>query len=330
MSCPHSFSDLLRLVILLPVYCDWENVSSLCRQIDQQLENVERINTYVMIVDDGSPKGLSGWTPFEPAHIKRVDAVQLRRNMGHQRAIAVGLCMIRDEIECDAIVVMDADGEDRPEDVVRLIGSFRNRPECIVFAERSRRVEGTVFRLAYRVYRRLARTLTGFSIRGGNFSILPHSALDRLANMPQLWNHYTGAVYRSCLERTAIPAERGHRFGGRSSMNFLTLVFHGLCAIFTFDDLVAMRLLIASIVSVCTVIVAFCIMLAVSVAKPSIIPAWILFMTGMLILLMAQFGFLSFSLVFSLITARLNNVFIPARDYRLFIARVKTLWSSPD
>ena len=57
----------------------------------------------------------------------------------------MGLCMIKDEIPCDAVLVMDADGEDRAEDVIRLVNRFREQPDCIVFAGRQRRYETSFF-----------------------------------------------------------------------------------------------------------------------------------------------------------------------------------------
>jgi hypothetical protein len=46
------------------------------------------------------------------------------------------------------------------------------------------------------------------------------------------------------------------------------------------------------------------------------------------LLLMIQFASISFSLVFSLITARLNMTFVPIRDYRVFVDKLEILWNS--
>ena len=46
-------------------------------------------------------------------------------NLGHQRAIVDGLRIIADELRSDDLIVtMDADGEDQPEDLPRLIQPF--------------------------------------------------------------------------------------------------------------------------------------------------------------------------------------------------------------
>src|SRR6185436_11735578 len=106
-----------KLVILMPVFEDFEAAGLVCRALDDELLAVAGVEAQVLLVDDGSPSGLVGWSPFAPKTLARIDVLRLRRNMGHQRAIAVGLCHIADSIACDAVIVMDADGEDRPADV---------------------------------------------------------------------------------------------------------------------------------------------------------------------------------------------------------------------
>ena len=70
--------------------------------------------------------------------------LRLRRNLGHQRAIAIGLTYIQAQMTTayEAVVVMDGDGEDAPEDVPRLLARLEAEGgRSIVFAERTRRSE---------------------------------------------------------------------------------------------------------------------------------------------------------------------------------------------
>src|ERR1700722_18443868 len=108
MTTRASSTGEFRLVILMPVYRDWDVARLLCQQIDQQLGQLDHVKVGLVLVDDGSPVPLDRWAPFEPVHITRIDMLLLKRNLGHQRAIAMGLCMIKDEIPCDAVLVIDA------------------------------------------------------------------------------------------------------------------------------------------------------------------------------------------------------------------------------
>jgi hypothetical protein len=88
--------------------------------------------------------------------------------------------------------------------------------------------------MSYWFYKIAHRILTGVNIRVGNFSILPSSYLTTLVVMSELWNHYATSVFRSGLPVTTIPIPRGYRDAGRSRMNFVSLVVHGLSAISVF------------------------------------------------------------------------------------------------
>jgi glycosyltransferase involved in cell wall biosynthesis len=322
-----SSTNPFRLVIVMPVFKDWGVARLLCHQIDLQIAQLEDVDVSLFLVDDGSPDPLNGWTPFEAAHISRIDVLRLQRNMGHQRAIAMGLCTIRDEMECDAVLVMDADGEDRAEDVIRLLERFRAEPDYIVFAGRQRRYESLVFRSGYKGYRFLHRLLTGVSVREGNFSIISRSALERLVSMSELWNHYAGAIHKSKLPHCRLATDRGHRLGGKSHMDLVALVAHGLAGISTFYDVVATRILIASVSCVLLLTLVLATVFGIRLYTNLAIPGWATYTSGLLLVLMIQVASISFSLVFSLITTRLNMTFVPARDYRSFTQSVETIWS---
>jgi polyisoprenyl-phosphate glycosyltransferase len=225
---PHTSAEPLRLVVLMPVFRDFEAASLVCRAIDRELSALRTVEGRLLLVDDGSPEGVAGFSAFAPTALTRIDVLTLRRNLGHQRAIAVGLCHLHDTAACDAVLVMDADGEDRPEDIPRLLAELEREPGALIFAERRKRLEGTVFRLGYFAYRLLHRLLTGIPVRVGNFSVLPARALPRLVCMSELWNHYAGAALRSRLPQRRLPLDRGSRVVGRSQMGgFIPLVMHG-------------------------------------------------------------------------------------------------------
>ena len=115
--------------------------------------------------------------------------------MGHQRALAVGLARLKCMgSEGDAVVIMDGDGEDRPEHVPTLVAELMKHPTPhVVFAARTRRSEAPAFRFMYQVFRIAHKLLTGIAVRVGNFSAPHPAAAGRLLSTPDLWNHYTAA-----------------------------------------------------------------------------------------------------------------------------------------
>ena len=143
---------------------------------------------------------------------------------------------------------MDADGEDRPEDIPRLLEAMGNAGHpTAVFAERGRRLENLTFRVMYRCYSLLHWVFTGRDIRFGNFSVLPWSYLDSLVVCPELWNHYSATFLKSRLPYTRVRCDRGRRLAGESRMNFVSLVIHGMSALFANQEVVGTRLLLMAV-----------------------------------------------------------------------------------
>src|SRR5262245_2896905 len=322
MNLPTSASpQQLHLVVLLPLRDDWVSAAELIRRLDNVISSVV-FRIEIVLVDDASIQACERCVfPSSLSAVRTIQILRLRRNLGHQRAIAIGLMHIKQTITCDAIVVMDADGEDTPEGLVQLIDAYsKHNSAMAIFAERTRRVESLLFRFFYIGYKTLHRVLTGISVRVGNFSILPSQYLSTLSVMSELWNHYAAAVFRSKLPFTTIPIARGRRIAGTSHMNFVALVSHGLSAISVFADIVGVRLLISS--SICSLLVGLGILVVVAIRlfTDLAIPGWATFAAGTLMIILIQLITIAISFTFVVLFNRTNLGFLPLRDYGYFVA----------
>ena len=224
------------IVVLIPVFNDWPAAARLLIELDRALDSAGR-DAHVLLIDDGSSESSDeALAPPSPSRLRQIDILHLRHNVGHQRAIAIGLSHIEAQIPCEALVVMDSDGEDRPEDVPRLLAELdRHGGRRIIFAERLRRSEGLVFATMYALYRALHVLLTGERVRFGNFSAIPGPLASRLVAMSDLWNHYAAAVIKSRMPYATIVTTRGPRYCGVTKMNYVALVTHGLSAMSVLD-----------------------------------------------------------------------------------------------
>jgi hypothetical protein len=315
-----NLTSTFRIVILMPVFQDWECAAILCKSLEERLAGISGVEARILLVDDGSIDEMAGWQAFD-CNIQ-VDILRLRRNLGHQRAICTGLCYIHDNVACDAILVMDADGEDRPEDAVRLIELGRSNAGKVVFAERRKRQEGTIFRIGYALYRFGHLLLTGIRVRVGNFSIVPFAVLRRLVFMPELWNHFAGAVYKSKAHFECVPMDRGKRLHGRSHMNLYSLVVHGIAGIATFHELAATRILITNMACLALLTVSFLVIVAIRLYTDWAIAGWATYTIGFVLILAIQLAAISFSLVFTLMSNRSSVAVVPSRDCLQFVDRI--------
>jgi glycosyltransferase involved in cell wall biosynthesis len=319
----------IDLVILMPVYDDWDAAGSVIEQIDSVCSDYS-LRPIILLVDDGSPVP----TPVELVkkrlrQVAAIDVLRLRRNLGHQRAIAIGLTYIFEKVPCDAILVMDADGQDRPEDVPRLIAEFsRAGGQYCIFAERTKRLETPVFKFCYWCYRILHRALTGLGIRVGNFSVIPFQGLSALVVSPELWNHYAAAVFKLRLPLRTVAASRGQRLSGKSTMNFVSLVVHGLSAISVFGEVVGTRALVAaggvSVLLISSLLGVVAIRLFTNLA----IPGWATYTGGLLAVLFVLILATTSSFLFFVLNNRNRASFVPLRDYSLYVQDVKRAYAA--
>jgi polyisoprenyl-phosphate glycosyltransferase len=293
-----------NLLILLPLYNDWEAAIRLLERIRQ-----EKIRAEVLIVDDGSQES----RPDDPAfhrddYLTVIHILHLRRNLGHQRAIATGLVYTYQSLRASSILIMDSDGEDRPEDIRRLLSAATNN--VVVFASRARRTESFLFRFFYLGYRTLHRLATGLPVRVGNFSVLPSSALESLVVSADLWNHYAATVFRTNLPRVEVPCVRGTRLQGKSKMNFISLVVHGLSALSVFSDVVSARFLAVVFVAILLCLIAIVLIGAT-------------YTSGLILIFLLQLVTLALGFCFLIISGRSHSLFLPIRDCPLFFGQVE-------
>jgi len=236
--------------------------------------------------------------------IRGIEILNLAYNMGSQRAIALGLREAASRDAVDAVVVMDADGEDRPEDIPKLITVLDENPDTIVVALRAKRSEGVLFSVLYAAYKLMFRVLTGKVINFGNFSIIPAAALERLVQTPEVLNHLAAAYVRLPLPLRSVPTDRGKRYAGRSNMNLPSLVLHGIGAMSVFADILFSRLLIACAGLAGLSVLAVVAVVAVRFLTDLAIPGWATNALGFLGVLFIQLLILMLSSVFLLLNSR--------------------------
>ena len=228
-----------KFIILIPLYNDWKSVSKLLREIDLQTNNWDA-EVSVIIVNDASTEERSG-LDSNYKKIKSVKILNMKENRVHQRCIAAGLKYICKNENFDRVIIMDADGEDRPEELGDFFKKAQENPSMTITGNRFKRSEGLVFRVLYEMHKLLTLIFAGKLIKFGNFSCLPKDHVKQLIEKPYLWNTYSSSVVRAIDDRTFIPSIRGLRYVLPSKMNFLALIFHSLTIISVFRNAVVIR-----------------------------------------------------------------------------------------
>lgn len=311
-----SQDTLHHLVVVMPVYEDVEASTKLF----QELAKSQGVDVYVVAVDDGSVRQPLDARAIAMAGLQGV-VLKLRRNVGHQRAIAIGLGYVADNFsDKQRVVVMDSDGEDTPQSISELVGGLDSPDVDVVVATRKSRVETLRFKLFYLVYKWLFSSLSGRRISFGNFMAAKMPAVRRLAVMQELWTHVAASVLNSKLRVTTCALDRGPRYAGKSKMNFVGLALHGFRALMVFAEDVLVRVGIA-----CTLVAGLSIfggLLALLLkAVGFATPGWFSLAMGILLLVFLQTAALTL-IVLMLSGMVRNGGVLSAETYKDFVAEI--------
>jgi len=283
------------LWIVTPVLRDVESFSRLRTEIAAACESAGlTLRRRHLVVDDSA-----GIDP-EMRLLGNLDDVEVLTppfNLGHQRAIVLGLRTLAPRLHDDDVVVtMDADGEDQPADVPRLVQALQAEGTPLAVARRTSRTESLRFRVMYLFFRLLFRTLTGTTVRSGNFAAQRAGSLAVTVNHPSFDLCYSSSLLALPRPTAMVPCARGHRFAGRSRMSTYGLVAHGVRMLLPYSERIAVRAFVLSLASLAG-LVAFGILMATGVlASPVGGPA-----SAALLLLATAFGtgFVAFVVLFS-------------------------------
>ena len=228
-----------KFLILIPLYNDWKSAFKLLGNIDVQIKgwNAE---VSVLIVNDASTEERPK-TELDFKNIKSLQVINMKQNKGHARCNAAGLKYITEKENFDYAILMDGDGEDRPEELTSLFNKSKENPSKTVTLNRIKRAEGLFFKLLYECHKILTFVFTGKLIKFGNYSCLPKADAARLAKEACIWSSFSGSVTKVISDRVSVPSIRGRRYFGPSQMNWFNLLIHSFSIIAVFRGVVIVR-----------------------------------------------------------------------------------------
>jgi len=228
-----------KIKILIPVYNDWQSVFKLLEDINTQASLLND-EFSVIIVNDASTESRPEFSA-DLKNLKSIQIMNMKENKGHARCNAAGLKHINEKEDFDYTILMDGDGEDRPEEISLLVEKIKDYPDAVVTANRIKRSEGFIFKFCYLAHKYLTLVFTGQTIKYGNYSCLPKSAVNAMVNEPATWSSFSGSLAKTAKDKKFIPSERGTRYFGSSKMSFINLLKHSLSIIAVFKTTLLIR-----------------------------------------------------------------------------------------
>jgi dolichol-phosphate mannosyltransferase len=211
----------LELSVLLPAYNEalvinetYNRVASVCQELGVTHE--------IIVVDDGSTD--QTWSMLE--EIAKNDntlvAVKLSRNHGHQLALSAGLNFTKG----DFILIMDADLQDPPELLPKMLHKMKDGTD-VVYAQRGSRMGDPILKRVFcALYYRLLKQLTDIYIPldTGDFRLMSRRVRDIIVAMPERQRFIRGMVSWVGFKQEAIIYDRDARFAGKTKYPISKLI----------------------------------------------------------------------------------------------------------
>ena len=228
-----------KIIILIPIYNDWQSTSKLLEDINLNVKGLNQEFSVIIVNDASTDEQSINSTNFE--NLSSIKIINMKENRGHARCIASGLKHIHEKEQYDFIIPMDGDGEDRPEEIKNFVENINFSPDKAIVGERVKRTEKLIFKICYKIHKALTYLSTGQSIKFGNYTCLPKSTVEKMINEKATWSSFSGALQKVEKDKVEVPSERGVRYFGPSKMSFLNLIKHSLSIISVFKFNVLIR-----------------------------------------------------------------------------------------
>jgi glycosyltransferase involved in cell wall biosynthesis len=210
-----------RVSVAIPVFNEEQSLPELLERVTRVLDRTPGGPHEVIVVDDGSTDRTFEILTAALERDRRLVAIALSRNFGHQLALTAAL----DHVSGDLVVVMDGDLQDSPEAIETLLAKQREGYD-VVYARRIKRKEGWFLRAGYSLFYRVATRLsaTPLPVDAGDFAVLTRRVVDRLKDAPEQQRYLRGLRAWVGFRQTGIPIERAERRKGRSKYDFFRLL----------------------------------------------------------------------------------------------------------
>jgi glycosyltransferase involved in cell wall biosynthesis len=220
--------------IVVPIWNEEPVIPELYRRVAEVMDSTDEPWELLCVNDGSTDNSLSVLLSLQEDD-ERVRVLDFSRNFGHQIAITAG----SDFADGDAVIVMDADLQDPPETVLRLIEKWRDGYE-VVYAVRTEREGETKFKLwtASAFYRILQRiTDVNIPLDTGDFRLMDRRVVLAMRRLREKHRFMRGLSSWVGFKQIGVEYERSQRFAGQTKYPLRKMVRLAVSAITSFSYL---------------------------------------------------------------------------------------------
>jgi len=224
----------MLLSIVIPVYNEAESLPRLFQALTQVLPQIDA-EYELLFVNDGSNDDSLRFLRSVASSDPRVKILGFSRNFGHQAAITAGL----DFANGDAVVVMDADLQDPPELLPKMVDLYRQGYDVVSAQRVVRHGDGVVKRATAALFYWIMRRMVDQRVvpEVGDFRLFSRAALVAIRRFREQHRFMRGLVAWLGLKVAIVPFDRGARAGGVTKYSFVKMLRFAWTAVTSFSAL---------------------------------------------------------------------------------------------
>jgi len=219
--------------LVIPAYCEEQVIEECYKRVKSVVCSLSSYDHELIFVDDGSTDNTLLLLKGLAARDEKLKILTLSRNFGHQIAITSGL----DRARGDAVVVMDADLQDPPELIPKMLEKWEEGNK-VVYAKRiARKAEGRFKRWSASLFYWLLNKLTDVKIQKntGDFRLIDERVVREIRKIRERNRFVRGLFSWVGFRQVGIEYEREERFAGKTKYPFRKMLKFALDGIFSFS-----------------------------------------------------------------------------------------------
>ena len=283
-----------KISIIIPAYNEEESLPFLYQKLNEIMEQMNNYDFEILIINDGSKdKTLEIIKAFR-ANDERYGYIDLSRNFGQEVAMAAGL----DYVTGDCAVFMDADLQDPPELIPKLIKYWEEGYDDVYARRRKRTGEGLIKKFTSKMYYKVLQKMTKVEIQKdtGNYRLIDRRCINVLKKMHESERCLKSMFSWIGYNKKEVLFDRPPRVAGRTKWNYMKLIdlaIDGITSFTTSPLTIATYLAIPTFILLIVYlayVIAKCIITKVAIQAFQAIILLILFFSGVQILLFGIVG----------------------------------------
>ena len=213
-------------IIIIPIYNDWKSLNKLLFQLNENFRNSKNFENEILIINDHSSEQIN-IKNNNLSSIKKISIINLNKNLGSQKAIAVGLFYLKDRAKNSFVTIMDGDGEDDPLQVNNMLEEAKKNQDFIITSNRKKRQESLAIQILYKIHLIITFIFSHKWISFGNFTTFSSKNISKILSNNNSWYAHSSSVLNNCKIKR-LYAKREKRYFDKSKVNLLALMEHAL------------------------------------------------------------------------------------------------------